>query len=186
MAREPQLARGGSVPELRPDRVRFCPLCGGDLVRRPVPPDDRAHPVCVDCRFVFYLAPKVVAGTLPLHDGRVLLTRRAIEPARGLWTFPGGYVDWGEDVREGARRETIEEVGLAVRLEGLLGLYSYPGSPVVVAVFLAAVPDGGQPVPCPTEVLEAAYFGPGEIPWDALAFPSTRDALRDWLERAGV
>jgi len=172
-----------SGPELRPERLRFCPLCGGTLVRRAVPHDAREQPVCSTCDFVFYLAPKVVAGTLPIQAGRVLLTRRAIEPARGLWTFPGGYVDWGEDVREGARRETLEEVGLTVQLEGLLGLYSYPGSPVVVAVYLAAVPDGSEPVRCETEVLETAYYAPHEIPWGALAFPSTRDALNDWVAR---
>lgn len=173
------------MPDLRPERLRFCPLCGTELVRRVALPDGREQPVCPACEFVFYLPPKVVAGTLPVRDGEVLLTRRAIEPARGLWTFPGGYVDWGEDVREGARRETLEEVGLAVELEALLGLYSYPGSPVVVAVFLAGVPGGGEPVPCETEVLEAAYFAPEAIPWEALAFASTRDALQDWMGRLG-
>jgi ADP-ribose pyrophosphatase YjhB (NUDIX family) len=167
-------------PELRPEHVRFCPLCGAGLVRRPVAPDGREHPVCSGCTFVFYLAPKLVAGTLPVQHGRVLLTRRAIEPARGLWTFPGGYVDWGEGVRDGACRETLEEVGLPVRLEHLLGVYSYPGAPVVIVVFVATPPEGVAPVPCVTEVLEAAYFAPDEIPWDALAFPSTREALRDW------
>lgn len=172
-------------PELRPDTLRFCPLCGAGLVVRIVQPDGRPHPVCVGCAFVFYLQPKVVAGTLPVRDGRVLLTRRAIEPARGLWTFPGGYVDWGEDVREAARRETLEEVRMPVRPEDLLGLYSYAGSPVVVVVFLAAVPDGVEPFPSPEEVTETAYFGPAEIPWDTLAFPSTADALRDWVARVG-
>jgi ADP-ribose pyrophosphatase YjhB (NUDIX family) len=175
-----------SAPDLRPDRVRFCPLCGESLVRRPVAPDGREHPVCSGCTFVFYLAPKVVAGTLPVEAGRVLLTRRAIEPARGLWTFPGGYLDWGEDVRDGARRETLEEVGMAVRLDDLLGVYSYPGSPVVIVVFTASPLDRAEPVPCATEVLEAAYFAPEDIPWDALAFPSTREALRDWVARAGA
>lgn len=139
--------------------------------------------MCSDCTFVFYLAPKVVAGTLPVRGGRVLLTRRAIEPARGQWTFPGGYVDWGEDVRAGACRETLEEVGLTVLLEELLGVYSYPGSPVVIVVFTASLPGGAEPVPCATEVLEAAYFAPEDIPWETLAFPSTRDALRDWVVR---
>lgn len=172
--------------DLRPDTLRFCPLCGGGLVARVVHPDDREHPVCAGCEFVFYLQPKVVAGTIPVRRGHVLLTRRAIEPARGLWTFPGGYVDWGEDVREAARRETLEEVRLTVRLGPLLGLYSYPGAPVVVVVYLAEVPDGVDPVPSASEVLEVAYFPPGGIPWDTLAFPSTRDALRDWVRSLAI
>jgi len=173
-------------PELRPDTLRFCPLCGGGLAQRIVLPDGPQHPVCAGCGFVFYLQPKVVAGTIPVRGGRILLTRRAIEPSRGLWTFPGGYVDWGEDVRSAARRETLEEVEMAVRLDGLVGIYSYPDSPVVVVVFRATVPDGVEPVPNADEVLEVAYFRPDEIPWDALAFPSTREALKDWVTGLGV
>lgn len=168
-------------PELRPDTLRFCPLCGGALEPRVVPPDGRTHPVCAGCDFVFYLHPKVVAGTIPVRDGRILLTRRAIEPSLGLWTFPGGYVDWGEDVRAAARRETLEEVELAVRVDRLVGIYSYPGASVVVVVFGATVPDGAEPVANADEVLEVAYFAPAEIPWEALAFPSTAAALRDWV-----
>jgi ADP-ribose pyrophosphatase YjhB (NUDIX family) len=141
--------------------------------------------VCGACEFVFYLHPKVVAGTIPVRDGRILLTRRAIEPALGLWTFPGGYVDWGEDVRAAARRETLEEVELSVDLGELVGIYSYPASPVVIVVFGASVPDGAEPVANTAEVLEVQYFRPAEIPWEALAFPSTREALRDWLRREG-
>lgn len=185
--------RGGASPrrtsrparELRPDTARFCPLCGGALARQAVPPDGREHPVCGACGFVFYLAPKLVAGVLPVRDGRVLLTRRAIDPGRGLWTFPGGYVDWGEDVPAAARREALEEVRLDVRLEGFLGLYSQGGAPVVVAVFLGSPPEGVEPVPRREEVLEVAYFAPAEIPWGALAFPSTREALRDWVRQLG-
>lgn len=173
-------------PELRPDTLRFCPLCGGALRRRVVPPDGREHPVCDGCGFVYYLQPKVVAGTIPERDGRVLLTRRAIEPAWGLWTFPGGYVDWGEDVADAGRRETLEEVGLPVRLDGLVGIYSAPQAPVVVVVYRATVPDGAVAVPDAHEVLEARYFGPDEIPWEALAFPTTHDALRDWVRGLGV
>ena len=81
-----------------PTTVRFCPLCGGSLVREAVPPDQREHAVCSRCRFVFYLNPKLVAATIPEQEGRVLLTRRSIDPGRGLWTFPGGFVDYGETV----------------------------------------------------------------------------------------
>lgn len=173
-------------PDLSPATLRFCPLCGGSLRRSPVGPNQRLHPVCAGCDFVFYLHPKLVAGTLPVRDGRVLLQRRAIEPGRGLWTFPGGYVDWGEDVRDAAVRETLEEVELDVRLDGVHGIYSYPGAPVVIVVFRATVPDGARAGANADEVLEVAYFGPDEIPWEALAFPSTHQALRDWVSGLGV
>lgn len=172
--------------DLRPDTLRFCPLCGAGLAPRPQPPDGRLYPVCTGCAFVYYLAPKLVAGTLPVRAGRILLTRRAIEPARGLWTFPGGYVDWGEEVREAARRETLEEVELAVEVGGVAGIYSYPGAPVVVVVYHATVPDEAEPAASTREVLEAAYFGPEEIPWAELAFPSTRQALQDWVASLSV
>jgi 8-oxo-dGTP diphosphatase len=171
--------------ELRPDTLRFCPLCGGGLERRAVPPDMREQAVCGHCEFVFYLHPKIVAATIPVRDGRVLLTRRAIEPARGLWTFPGGYVDWGEEVAAAARREMVEEVHLDIAPGGLVGIYSYPEAPVVIVVYHATVPDGLEAEPNDHEVLELAYFAPDEIPWEALAFRSTHEALRDWL-RGGV
>lgn len=166
--------------ELRPDTLRFCPLCGGALVRRMVPPDGRWQPQCEACGFVYYLQPKIVAGIIPVRDGRVLLTRRAIEPSRGLWTFPGGYVDWGEEVTAAARRETLEEVRLRVELDGLVGIYSYPEAPVIV-VYHATVPAGAEAEANAQEVLEVGYFAPAEIPWATLAFRSTGEALRDWL-----
>ena len=82
---------GSPAPEreLRPDTLRFCPLCGAAVVRRVVAQDMREYPVCSGCGFVCYLHPKIVAVTIPVRDGRVLLARRAIEPSHGLWTFPG-------------------------------------------------------------------------------------------------
>jgi ADP-ribose pyrophosphatase YjhB (NUDIX family) len=145
-----------------------------------VPPDHREQAVCSACRFVFYLNPKLVAGTIPELEGRILLTRRAISPGKGLWTFPGGFVDFGETVSEAAVRETFEETGLRVELTALVNVYSYPGAPVIV-VYAARV-TGGTLRPC-AENDALAWWGPAEIPWDALAFPSTRDALRDWVGR---
>jgi ADP-ribose pyrophosphatase YjhB (NUDIX family) len=172
--------------ELNPATLRFCPLCGARLTPRLAPHDGRVQPTCPACGFVYYLHPKLVAGTLPVRAGRVLLTRRAIEPARGRWTFPGGYVDWGEDLPSAARRETREEVELEVELGGLVGVYSYPAAPVVIVVYLATVPAGVEPGANPHEVLEVAFFAPDEIPWEELAFPSTREALQDWVARPGV
>ena len=75
---------------LTPETIRFCALCGAGLELRPFGPDKRPELVCSACDFVFYVNQKVVAGTIPWQDGRLLLTRRAINPAHGKWTFPGG------------------------------------------------------------------------------------------------
>jgi ADP-ribose pyrophosphatase YjhB (NUDIX family) len=138
--------------------------------------------VCATCHFVFYLSPKVVAGTIPEQDGRLLLTRRSITPGKGLWTYPGGFVDFGESVADAARRETLEETGLTVELTGLLDVFSYPGAPVII-VFQARV-TGGTLTPCPeNDAFE--WVKPADIPWEALAFPSTREALREWVAAHG-
>src|SRR5207249_4430919 len=83
---------GLTHPFLALSTIRFCPLCGALLVLERVPADHREQQVCSRCRFVYYLNPKVVAATIPERDGAVLLTRRSINPGRGLWTFPGGFV----------------------------------------------------------------------------------------------
>jgi len=158
--------------------LKFCPKCGGSLHLGEVRNDPKERLVCTACGFVFYQDPKVSACTIPVIDGRVVLVRRAINPGRGLWVFPGGYMDQDETVEEAAMRETREEVGLEVRLTGLVGVYSYR-SPVVVIVYACEVVGGDLRID--SESLEVQAFAPGEIPWDELAFPSTRDALRAFL-----
>ena len=167
--------------QLTPDRLRFCPLCGGGLERRPIPPDGKIELVCAGCSFVYYLSQKVVAGTIALEEGRILLTRRAIHPAHGKWTYPGGYVDWGEPVPAAAIRETYEETGLTVELGGLVGVYSYPSAPVVIVVYEARVTGGTLRVCHENDRVE--WVDHREIPWAELAFPSTTAALRYFLGR---
>lgn len=169
-------------PVLSPATIRFCPLCAAPLGRAPVPPDQREQAVCSACGFVFYLNPKVVAGTIPEQDGRVLLTRRSINPGRGLWTFPGGFVDFGESVTDAAVRETFEETGLEVELTGLHNVYSYPAAPVIV-IYRASVVGGTLTTCDENDCLE--WVAADDIPWDGLAFPSTRQALREWVAALG-
>src|SRR5262249_17076351 len=146
-------------------------------------PDRREQAVCPRRRFIFYPTPQLVAGTIPEHDGCLLLTRRSINPGRGLWTFPGGFVDFGETATDAAIRETFEETGLQVELTGLLNVFTYPGAPIIV-VYRARVTAGTLTTCAENDALE--WVTPAEIPWEKLAFPSTREALREWVAERGV
>lgn len=157
----------------------FCPKCGGALGRRSLKACEPARLVCRVCGFVFFLDPKVAVGTVVSQEGRVLLLRRGIEPAYGKWVFPGGFVDRGEGIEDAAIRETREESNLEVRISRLLNIYSYPGNPVIVIVYVGEVV-GGQ-ASAGDETLEARLFEPEAIPWRDLAFPSTVRALKEYL-----
>lgn len=163
-----------------PEAIRFCALCGGEMRLRIVMPDRKRLKVCAGCGYVDFQGPKLVAGCLVIDSRRVLLLRRGIMPQIGKWTFPGGYVDLGETPPQAAIRETIEEVGMTVALGPLLGLYSDPAHPLAaVAVYIAA--PGVEMPGLSDEATEVRYFTPDEIPWDDLAFRTTRDALTDWI-----
>jgi len=160
---------------------RFCPRDAGPLAARVLKPGDPPRPVCERCGFVFWQDPKIAAGTLFSVDGKVVLLRRGIEPAYGKWVFPGGFVDRGEAVPDAAVRETREEACCVVRADDLVGLYSYAGWPVVVAVYAATLLEGTPAAG--DETLEVGLFAPEAVPWGDLAFRSTRDAVRDYLAR---
>lgn len=163
-----------------PIEYRFCPRCGGGLELRKLKANEPKRLVCQKCYFVFYLDPKVVVGTLFTIENRVVLLRRGIEPAMGKWVFPGGYVDRGESVGDAAIREAKEESLLDVGLCALLGVYSYPRSPNIIVVYAAEVV-GGE-LGAGDESLEAKAFSVSDIPWDGLAFTSTREALIDYIK----
>ena len=143
--------------------------------------DDRPRLVCEGCGFVFYLNPKLVAGVIPVQDGRAVLLRRGIEPRRGAWTYPGGFVELGETVEEAACREAREEIGIDVQIRSLLNVYSRVSAGVVVVIYLADIV-GGEPQ-TGREAIEVRAFAPEEIPWEHLAFPTTEWALREWVQR---
>lgn len=159
---------------------RFCPRCGGDLEKRLLKPTEPKRLVCLNCSFIFYQDPKVVVGTIFNWNGGVVLLKRGVEPAMGKWVFPGGYVDRGESVHEAAIRETKEESQMDVKLGSLLNVYSYPRSPNVIIVYVAEVVSGE--LAAGDESVEARVFTAEEIPWEDLAFDSTRDALKDYIK----
>src|SRR5205823_3900987 len=155
------------------------PHCAGELALRSVKSGDPDRLVCAGCEFIFYMDPKVAAGILVQQDGGLLLLRRAIEPGYGRWVFPGGFVDRGEHPEEAALREAREEAGVEVAVHGLVGVYQAPpGNPVVLIVYRGEV-RSGEPAAL-DESLEARLFPLSHIPWEELAFPTTRMAVRDY------
>lgn len=137
--------------------------------------------VCADCGHVAYENPKIIVGSVVVSDGRVLMCRRAIEPRRGFWTLPAGFMELGETLEEGAAREAMEEAEAAITIEGILGVFSIARIGQVQVIFRARFTDPGAPVFRPgMESLDVRLFGPDEIPWEEIAFPSVHWALNAW------
>lgn len=164
------------------EEYHYCPRCGAPLVVRLIETEDRPRLVC-DRGHILYVNPKLVVGVIPVRRGRVLLLRRAIEPRYGTWTFPGGFMEIDESAEDAAAREAFEETGIRVRLLELVGVYSRPGVGIVSIVFRGTVAAGR--VNPGREALEARWFRPADIPWEELAYETTRWALSDWLEARG-
>lgn len=164
---------------IRHERYRFCPACGQALARRRLRPGEPERLVCTGCAGVVYLDPKVVACVIVDIGGKILLMRRKGRDDSDRWLLPGGYVDEGEQTEQAALREIREETLLDIRLDGLVGVFSYPGWPPVIIVYHARL-DQARPRPG-EEAEDLDLFAPEDIPWDKLAFPSTRDALRAHL-----
>ncbi|MDP9398716.1 MAG: NUDIX hydrolase [Actinomycetota bacterium] len=162
------------------DAPRFCSACGAPLAAT-----DR-HPVCTGCGRTHHRDPKVGVGVVVVQDGRLLLVRRGVQPGKGLWALPAGYVDAGEDPREAAARETLEETGLQVQVGAVVDVYAsaVTGGHRGASFFLAfeAQVVGGNLAPA-DDALDAGFFGPDALP--ELAFESTRDAVRRVVSRAG-
>ena len=181
-ARSTDIASGRGVPPWLDAMLRFCSRCGAQLAFGTVPGEDRERLACPACGFIAYVNPRLVVTTLPVtDDGRLILLRRGIEPGRGWWAQPGGFLEVDETVNEAAVRETREETGLIVEPGEIVGLYSRLEAVVVVIAFEARVV-GGELRPNP-EALEIAPFAPETIPWSGIAFKTTYWAVRDWLQR---
>ena len=160
---------------LTPRPIKHCRACGG-LVSYLVPADDnRPRAVCGQCGTIHYENPLNVVGTVPVLGDRVLLCRRAIEPRHGLWTLPAGFMELGETTAEGALRETIEEAGARIELQGLFTVLNVARVGQVHLFYRARMLDDHL-APGP-ETLEARLFHEGEIPWEELAFRTVRETL---------
>ncbi len=145
--------------------------------------DDKQRRVCQRCDFIDYQNPKIVAGSVVIKDGKILLCKRAIEPRKGFWTLPAGFMELGESVEEAAKREAQEEALADIKIERVLAVYSVPRIGQVQVMFRATL-DGDYGVGDETEAV--ALYDWADIPWAQLAFPTVVWALSHYAETRGT
>ncbi|PRW58187.1 nudix hydrolase chloroplastic-like [Chlorella sorokiniana] len=171
----------GAEPPPKPkQQFKFCRMCGGALEL--VLPDGNWRHVCTQCQYVDYQNPRMVVGTIVQHEGRILLCRRGIEPQRGLWTVPAGYLECGESSAAGAARETLEEAGAQVHIDAPYVMFDIPQISQIYLLFRARLAPPFTFAAREPESLEAALFRPEDIPWDSLAFSSVSIALKHYVQ----
>lgn len=161
--------------------IKHCRNCGSAVVYRvPDDGDTRQRAVCPACDTIHYENPLNVVGTVPYWGDKVLLCKRNIEPAWGKWTLPAGFMELGESTLQGAARETDEEAGAQIEMEGLITVMSVPRVGQVHLYYLARLLsdrfDPGH------ETIEARLFSQEEIPWDEIAFRTVRETLLRYFE----
>lgn len=162
--------------------MKYCSHCGAAVSQKIPVGDNLPRHVCDQCDLIHYHNPKIVAGCIPEWEGQILLCRRAIEPRVGLWTFPAGFMEIGESTEQAAIRETKEEAEADVAITSLYAVMSLPHIGQVYLVFrgrmLTACYEAGS------ESLEVRLFPLSGIPWNEIAFPVVKDALRRYVEDA--
>ena len=159
---------------------KHCKVCGGQAIYQVPADDNRERATCTACGEIHYENPINVVGTVPVWGDQVLLCRRNIEPRYGLWTLPAGFMELGETVAEGAVRETVEEAGARIELEGLYTVLNVVRVGQVHFFYRARLLDTDF-APGP-ETIEAQLFAEAAIPWEQLAFRTVRETLRRYFE----
>lgn len=159
--------------------LKFCSNCGEEVAKKEIEGDSIPRYYCVACDTVHYTNPKLVVGVLPYFEDKVLLCRRAIEPRKGYWNIPAGYLENNELAEQGAQRECWEEAEANVGIDGVLAVYSLPHANQVYIHFFGPL-EKGQ-FGCGVESLECRLFTETEIPWDDIAFTSSSYALKKYF-----
>ena len=159
--------------------MKFCSDCGATVSRKIPAGDSLPRFVCDACNAIHYQNPRMIVGCVPVWEDQVLLCKRAIEPRRGLWTVPAGFMENGETLDKGAARETLEEANARVEIGALYAVFNIPHVNQVYLLFLAKLLDldfhAGE------ESLETRLFREDEIPWDQLAFATVRNTLTHYF-----
>ncbi len=160
--------------------MNFCSVCGHRVTQVIPEGDNRVRSVCSHCGAIHYENPKIIVGTIPEWEGRILLCKRAIEPRMGYWTIPAGFMENGESTAEAAMRETLEESGASVMVKQLFSLMSLPDYDEVHLFFQAQLVE--PTFAAGEESLEVKLFHPEDIPWKDLAFSTVYHALRFYIQ----
>ncbi|MGF1640881.1 MAG: NUDIX domain-containing protein [Rhodospirillales bacterium] len=179
-ADRPGLAVTADTPHTSTMRSQHLP---GPSVEAIPEGDNRTRLVCPDCGYIEYTNPKIVVGAVCTWQNRILLCKRAINPSRGRWTIPAGFLEIGETTAEGAAREVWEEAGARIRIQDLLGIYEIPSISQIQMIYRA--PMTGPECAPGAESLEVEMLEWDAIPWNELAFPSVAWALERFQAGGG-
>jgi ADP-ribose pyrophosphatase YjhB (NUDIX family) len=173
------MSRSVKIAPLMDPAINFCCTCGSATTLRVPDGDSLPRHVCTICGVIHYRNPRLVVGTLPVWEDRVLLCRRAIEPRHGKWTLPAGFMENGESVAAGAARETAEEANARIDLGEMFTMISLPHIDQVHVFYRATLLD--TDFSPGVETLETALFRETEIPWDEIAFRTVSQTLRHYF-----
>ena len=162
--------------------MNYCQHCSASLVLRIPEGDNRARYCCDSCNTIFYQNPKNVVGTLPVYKNKILLCKRAIEPRKGKWTLPAGFMENGESTLAGAIRETKEEAGaeLIIKPDSLYTLFNLPTINQVYIFFRAELANLNFSAGVESEEVE--LYQEKEIPWSEIAFPVVKTTIKQYFE----
>jgi 8-oxo-dGTP diphosphatase len=172
-------------------RYRYCPRCGGAL-QRPAEGQRQDAATCAACGFVFYRNSKPTTGAVVVRDGKVMLARRGVAPAKGAWDIPGGFLQHGEHPEQGLIRELREETGTEVRPTALIGMYidvygddDDPDPDAILNIYYEAEIVSGEPQAA-DDVAELLWLAPDELPREGWAFAHSPLVVADWRRLRGL
>lgn len=159
--------------------MNYCSNCGSDKIVKEIPEDDhRLRYVCKNCRKIYYENPRVVVGTIPVYKNKILLAKRGIEPQKGKWNLPAGFLEMDETLKEGAIRETIEETGAKIDSLSVHTIFQSDSNHLYI-LFLANLKNDKFNITA--ESTEIDFFEFDKIPWEELAFTSNKFALKSFI-----
>ena len=161
--------------------MNFCSHCGSDQLQFTTPPGDSYNRfICQNCHTIHYINPRAIVGCLPVYDEKIILCQRAIEPCKGKWNLPAGFMENGECAEEGALRELKEETGLDGSIIKLHCVYSIPHVNQVYLIFLTKIES--LDIEPGEESLSVTLFDFQEIPWGDIGFSSSVFAIEKYME----